>query len=891
MRSLACDGNNIWIATSYGLLLFDAQKKVFKHYLNTVDKQSPSLNRFDNDCNALLLDSKKRLWLGTVNGVWGFDIKKQTFEQYNGQQNDVLFDGMVNTVFEDHLGNIWIGCWSGGLKQVIPETHTCKSFNKVRGMPGHIMSIVEQLNTNNQYKMWVSDSLSAFSLKDFRVEHHDLKPIAEAASLDPRCLYISRDKLLWISTVKGVYILDPSRQLFKHNFIAPQSNITNQNPALFAENGRLWLGGDKRFTLKLFDAGFNLVKDYTPAIRALKGEYADFGLAVMNITPYKDHELLLSTTAGVLKLDKTSGKVSILCRNVSDSLKRTSGFINNVVVNKNRIWCFPWRRGVWQFDEKQNKFTPLVTKLPAGPGLLKGLNLGGVVQDKMGNCWIADLDFGVVKYTAATKKFERVSNKYIPGYSRVLNIRLINDKIWLIANSDIIEIDSKTNKTRVWSLPDGMNKYIYDYTNDDDGNIWIATRTGLVAFNTNNYSFSKYTEEDGLINNNMNGSLFKLPSGDMVYAGENYITGFKPADLLRTPARKDLLLTGVSTNDTDLFINNTAKINVPAGSEKILFKWALINYSNPLQNRYYSKLDKIDKDWNYAGNKGRVEYNGLTPGSYKFSFKAVTADGLAETEKTIIFVVEPHFWQTWWFQALVAMLLLFGVLLIIRNERNRERKKSALQLQLSALEMKALRAQMNPHFIFNALNSIQECIITKNTDTAYTYLSSFSKLVRMILENSEKQFITLADEIETLKLYLSVEKLRFDDTFEYQITVGPKIVDTSFIRVPAMIIQPFVENSLWHGLIHKKGEKKLVISFKRENNYLLAVIEDNGIGRDLSAEMKANNQRKKHSMGIKITEERLQLLETEASISVHDLMDDDGKPLGTKVTIVIPLEF
>ena len=136
------------------------------------------------------------------------------------------------------------------------------------------------------------------------------------------------------------------------------------------------------------------------------------------------------------------------------------------------------------------------------------------------------------------------------------------------------------------------------------------------------------------------------------------------------------------------------------------------------------------------------------------------------------------------------MLLIAGVLLIIRNVREKERKKAALQVQLSGLEMKALRAQMNPHFIFNALNSIQECIITKNTNTAYSYLSSFSKLVRMILENSEKQFISLEDEIETLRLYLSIEKLRFDDTFEYKINIAPGI-DTTFVRLPAMIVPPW----------------------------------------------------------------------------------------------------
>jgi len=197
---------------------------------------------------------------------------------------------------------------------------------------------------------------------------------------------------------------------------------------------------------------------------------------------------------------------------------------------------------------------------------------------------------------------------------------------------------------------------------------------------------------------------------------------------------------------------------------------------------------------------------------------------------------------------------------------------------------------MNPHFIFNALNSIQECIITQKTEAAYTYLSSFSKLVRLILENSEKQFITLADEIETLRLYLSVEKLRFDDTFEYHIDVWPDM-DTSFIRIPSMIIQPFVENALWHGLIHKKGLKLLNITFKQENRNLVCTVEDNGIGREQAALLKPAGSIQKQSLGMKITTERLHLLEAETVISIDDLKNDSGEATGTKVTFVIPLKY
>jgi ligand-binding sensor domain-containing protein len=885
--SLAVDGNRLWLGSGGGLLLFDLRTKIFTHFINNINKTN-NLSRRDNYINYVYLDSKKRLWTATMNGLWLFNIKKQTFEQYDSPKNDPRFEGMFTTVYEDHNGKIWTGGWSNGLKQIIPEKHQVVNFYGIPSMPSHIMSIVEQLNNQKQYRLWLSDFLTELNVDKMQAEPHDLKPIAGATSLNPRCLYVSRDNLLWISTVKGVYILDQSRQLFKNYFVSQRTNISGQNPSILAGAENIWLGGDNNFALKMLDYDFNIVKDYTPAIHNLSKDLNNNGFAVTNIVQHNQKELYLATTGGVIRIDKKTNKLHMLCSSVGDSSRKTS-FINNIYFSHDKIWCFPWRCGVWQYDTKMNKFISLVNRLPDG-NVLKNLNLANAVEDRAGNVWIADMDYGLIKYTLATKKFERVINKYVPPFSRVLNIMLLNGKLWTVANSDVVEIDPVTNFSRVWSLPEGMNRYTHDYTSDNDGNIWMATRTGLIAFDTNNFGFSQYTEEDGLITNDMDGTLKKLPSGEMIYAGENYITSFTPANLLRTPARKELLLTEVSTGDTDLLRTYSSKVVVPPGMEHVKIKWAFVNYSNPMQNRYYSKIDKIDKDWNYAGNKGMVEYNGLTPGEYKFSYRAVTSDGLADAERTITIIVSPRFWQTWWFQGIVMLGLISAVVVIIQYVRLREKRKSAIQLQLSALEMKALRAQMNPHFIFNALNSIQECIITKDTNTAYSYLSSFSKLVRMILENSERQFITLDDEVETLKLYLSIEKLRFDDTFEYLIKTVPE-VDISFIRLPAMIIQPFVENALWHGLIHKKGDKKLVISFRQENKNLICVIKDNGVGRGQAAQMKSDSTIKKHSMGVKITEERLQLLETEASIVIDDLNDEDGTPAGTKVTIIIPLEY
>jgi len=888
VRSIACEGANVWMATGEGILLLDSRTQKFTHFTNAVTSPSTLSYYFNNNCNYIFIDSKKRIWVATVNGVWLFNRVKRTFEQYDGPKNDAEYDSMVSAVFEDHAHRLWLGCWGKGIKQIDPDSRSVTNFVNDPGMPGHVTNITEQ-NNSGRYSLWLNGYLTEFKADERHFYRHSLRPVAEAAPLDPVCVYVSRENLLWVSTVKGVYIIDPARQLFKHHFIIGQDVLTGQNAAILPEKDRFWLTGDKNFLLKAFDYNFGLIKDYTPAIKELGGPYGNNGLAIMSISRRNDREYWLSTSSGVLKLDVATGRLSVVFNSLTDSSKRPATFINNVLFLNGKTWCFPWRRGLWEMNDRTGSFVPVFTNMPEGKSV-KNLNLQEAVTDKNGNTWISDMDYGVIKYSTATGKAQRFITPDIANYGRTVNIISIRDRLWILSNMKIVAIDPYSEKTTAFPLPDGMNKYVYCYTTDGSGNLWLATRTGLVVFNTINHSFNQYTEEDGLLNNDLNGTIGMLPNGNMIYAGENYVTSFKPAELLRVPAQKKLLLTAVATADTNLVAGTYRKIVVPAGNEKLTFKWAFINYSNPLQNRYYNKLDGIDKDWNYSGNKGSVEYNGLSPGKYKFRYKAVSADGLSMVEKSVIFTIRPSFWQTWWFIALMIVMLMAGIALIVEVVRRRERRKAAMQLQLSNLEMKALRAQMNPHFIFNALNSIQECIVTKNTTTAHNYLSNFSKLVRMILENSEKQFITLEDEIETLSLYLSLEKLRFDDSFEYKMTVDAGI-DTSFVHIPAMMVQPFVENTLWHGLIHKKGKKELSIKFGQQGSNLICIVQDNGIGRDNAALLKTSNQLKKHSMGMKITEERLQLLETGASITIDDLKNDEGQSVGTRVTIVIPLDL
>jgi len=217
--------------------------------------------------------------------------------------------------------------------------------------------------------------------------------------------------------------------------------------------------------------------------------------------------------------------------------------------------------------------------------------------------------------------------------------------------------------------------------------------------------------------------------------------------------------------------------------------------------------------------------------------------------------------------------------------------KAEFQQQTTELEMQALRAQMNPHFIFNCLSSINRFILVNKIEEASDYLTKFSRLIRMVLHNSEKPLIALESELEALRLYLDLERLRFKNAFNYSITFI-NTIDINAVYIPPMLIQPFAENAIWHGLMHKKSVGCLEIQLCAEGKALTCTIIDNGIGRNMAASFNSRSAEKNKSMGVEITAGRLALLNKSraqaAVFNIVDLMDDEGNGCGTKVVLTIP---
>jgi hypothetical protein len=343
-----------------------------------------------------------------------------------------------------------------------------------------------------------------------------------------------------------------------------------------------------------------------------------------------------------------------------------------------------------------------------------------------------------------------------------------------------------------------------------------------------------------------------------------------------------------------LFVNDSllTSLSVPGLFSSQQRKFSFILSSPTLRNkeniRYHYQLSGYDEVWTVAGYRNNeIVYNALAPGDYTFTVKAENA-GVFSEPITYSFTISAPFYTRWWFMAIIGVTLLLAITLVYRYRLHLQQRKAKLENELHASRLTAIQSQMNPHFIFNSLNSIQDLVLKGDVDNSYSFITKFSNLVRRTLHYSDKDFVEFSQEIKLLELYLSLEKLRFKDDLEF--TLDTEGIED--IMIPPMLIQPFIENSLLHGLLHKEGKKKLSIRFHLDE-HLTCIVEDNGIGREKAREIK-NRQRAEHeSFAGQAIKKRFSILsrifQSELGYTYEDMYDGD-QATGTRVKLTIPVK-
>ena len=422
-----------------------------------------------------------------------------------------------------------------------------------------------------------------------------------------------------------------------------------------------------------------------------------------------------------------------------------------------------------------------------------------------------------------------------------------------------------------------------------DGNkIWVATNSGIgkITFRPGslaNYNIQNISVKQGLPSNSIR-DLVRV--NDYFYvATSKGLAYFREQDVSINKFAPPIYVTGVKIWDQDTVLQKSYTLPYDKNNLKITFVG--LAYKALGDVKYLYKMEGVDRGW-IETSSNDVSYPSLPTGNYVFMVKAINEDGVQSSQPARLkIVIKAPYWQTWWFWLLLALVAGAIVYLIVYYRFKALRIQNSLLKQLGETEQKALRSQMNPHFVFNALNSIQRYIVQNEGEMAYNYLNKFGRLIRGIFQNSSRKSISLKEEIDTLQLYLELESLRFSEGFDFELDVDES-VDQFNQEIPSMIIQPFIENSIWHGLMHKATRGKLYIGIKAYGAGITCIIQDNGIGREAAAKYRAQSSNHKSS-AMALTAHRLKILtETtgnEHSVKVFDLLDENGVPLGTRVEL------
>ena len=657
-----------------------------------------------------------------------------------------------------------------------------------------------------------------------------------------------REGNIWLTSLQnGIYII-PSLELefFSDDFF-PESNIT----ALTVHNKQLVIG---TYSGNLFY--FNPAQNTFESQPARKiGEYG----AIKTFGYYKNKWLVSRPT--MVSIDKNKNEESFIRpSNIRQMVEMQDTLF---FVSANMIGKFTYRPSI---DIIQPKAGRAITKHPSQDVIYYG-SINGFFEYENGQ----------------SRELFHENQKLYPSdfawQGDTLWISTATNGLFLFVNDKCIQHIQHGK-----SLPGTTLRKLYRYQNK----MLIATNVGIVSMDLDTKESIVFNASDGLRQKEIN--AMEVIDG-VLYVGT-------PQGLIRFPLSMDtqndeipnIAITEVKVNNEAFFYKKNPYLPYNRNNLTIAFKTALMRSRGDFYYEY--RLIGLDDTWKKTNAiNSEVDYNTLPSGKFRFEVRSANEDGVRSKIASIDFIILAPVWERWWF-ILLAFLLVSGLIYWLMQRRIRNIQHQAnVQNELKSSQLTAIKAQMNPHFLYNALNSIQDLILQKDIRNASRYLSKFSLLMRQVLEVSSDMSVSMMRELEILQLYLDLEKLRFGDEFEYQLNL-PKGQSLEAIQIPSMIIQPFVENAIKHGLLHKtNGQKQLSIDFQIKD-IVICTITDNGVGRAHSAKIKARRGLQPVSFATSATQRRLDILNQTHSekigFEIIDLYEKENA-IGTKVILTIPI--
>lgn len=914
---------NIWIGTNNGLSSFNGLR--FQNYFPESDSISLSIQ-------AILEDKQHTLWIATNLGLYTFDGSQ--FTNFSKKHN--FYKASISCLYEDKNKNIWVGGDKGLGK--INSKHEVILLSKKEGLANLAIRTLQEDESSHLWIGTYGAGLLLFNGKHtLRIDKNN--ELAKKIILD---IKPGKNGSMWIATSSdGVCYWNSTDSTF--SWLNENDGLSNNHVRLIMQDtwGNYWFatsgGGISKYSGQQFDhydkskglPGNFIYSIYQDRKGLLWIGVSDKGICTYNgqnfIPLYKDSNLISGRVKAICE-DKDSAiwfgidGIGLIRYKQSQfiSIEELNGkYIRDIKTDSSgNIWIATLGAGLYKIsttNSQKKKFTVkrFYSKKEQATNRINCIHI-----DSLQRLWIGYENFGIAHLLNEDSiiyfhKKDGLVNDAVRSFAADQS-----GYLWIgTAGSGISRLNMYSDSSSFLNYSSLSSNNVYLLLFDKDDNLFVGSESGIDKLTLNKdrnlIELKHYGKAEGFVGIETCQNAACLDTNANVWFGTiNGLTRFNPNHTLHNSQPPILSIYDVSLNYESLKNTtyasmlsswNQVKTNLSLlyNENRISFDFVGINLSNPEKVLYSWKLKNIDEDWSPPSTKNNASYSNLAAGEYTFLVKACNEDNVWSEEQKITFTILPPFWKTWWFISLLVIMGLISIAAIfkwrihsVKKKAEIIRKELELEKNMLELEQKALRLQMNPHFIFNALNSIQSLISQKDEKTARYYLAKFSKLMRMILENSRNPCISLEDEIKTLEIYVSLEQFSSGNTFDFIIDVQ-ETIDTTEITIPPMLIQPFIENAIIHGIKQLEHKGKITVFFTLNENVLECNITDNGIGRKKAAEIKSQEEQQHKSTALLVTQERLDILNQNKRIhtlEIIDLKDNDRKVSGTQVIIRIPLD-
>ena len=908
----------MWFATENGLSRFDG--KDFKTF--TTKDGLP-----DNEILKLFLDSKGRLWIMPFRPSLCYYFRGKIYNKDNDSLlHKINLFSYAWDMSEDSSGNIFIAemkAW-----HEIFKDQTIRTVSATNNLPIDVCGIAT--NPAGQVEMLVGEYtdlghppqiLIYRDGKKIKLTDRAYWPDVQTTMIGPDYIILSRNHsselLLYYRNSNKVVSTETPRNSVSISYINREKIILNT-----------------RTGIKFFNPETNTFSDLL---------FKDFSFT--SAFQDKENNLWLTTTgSGVLMVP------SLQFRNYLFSDGKKNAEITALSIIGNTLYAAGWDQKLTKVNISDLHFTsqtdnsppgakiiaifPLHDKLilvnslyyenPMKPNKLalsiKSVSVGrsGFLYASHNSTWLSKWSGKdtIIDYQRSTCAVEKDSGFYIGTLNGlnhlsyagktvnlanafpVLGSRIVN---LAVSDKDVLWITTKGNGVAAYTdnkllfhitAADGLTSDNCTSLYLDKNTIWVGTEKGLneIEVSAKGYKITRFSMSDGLPSNMIN---VIATAGKKVFVGTPMGLTYFEADKISQQSVCDLQLTGIYVSNKYWSYDST-NFSLSHKNNDIRFEFSGISFKSAGEIKYQYRMLGLQPEWRTTSDE-QLSFPSLSSGKYSLQLKAINKYGIESEIKDISFSVEKLLREKTWFRVLMLFLIIDTIWLFFRYRigkvRTKGKEQAMLNQRIADLEQKALRSQMNPHFIFNSLNSIQQYVAERDITGANSFITDFSKLIRMTLDLSTNAFINLSDEIDYIATYLKVEKTRLENQFDYSINTD-KTLNLHDIYLPPLLLQPYVENSIRHGIKYKKENKGMInISVQRKEADILVSIEDNGIGRKAAQQYKSKYHIQYQSKGMSITSDRIDILNSyndkKVEIFINDLYDENEQATGTRVDIYL----